>query len=155
MWRLTAVDTRPRADEVWSPPDVPAPQYHPVCRNRPQTLAPPRLPDRLVLDGGEFTAKQRIPPRSPNRNAVTERCHQIMLEKCCTTAPLHADPPTPSPIQRLTHHLPLTKPRRLDGRSSSNPTRFVTIMEGEDLFSVIVVSKCRRIQLDYHLIFAK
>jgi transposase InsO family protein len=98
VWQLTAVDTHTRLADVW------------ITLGRPNAAATTtfvdivrrRWRDRgyqvnafLTDNGGEFIAKRftqrldqldithhRIPPRSPNHNAVVERFHQTMLEEC-------------------------------------------------------------------------
>jgi len=98
VWQLTAVDTRTRIAEVW------------ITRGRPTAVVTARFVDLvrrrwrkrgydidtfLTDNGGEFTGRRftdhleqlgidhhRIPPRSPNHNAVVERFHQTMLEEC-------------------------------------------------------------------------
>lgn len=98
VWQLTAVDTYSRTADVM------------ITIGRPNAVATIRFVDMLVKrwrhrgyeigavltdNGGEFTAHRfrthlerlgighrRIPPRSPNHNAVTERFHQTMLEDC-------------------------------------------------------------------------
>ena len=98
VWQLTAVDTHSRVADVW------------ITTGRPTSattatfvdLVRRRWRDRgydiatfLTDNGGEFVGRrftdrldhlgithQRIPPRSPNHNAVVERFHQTMLEEC-------------------------------------------------------------------------
>jgi transposase InsO family protein len=98
VWQLTAVDTHSRIADVW------------ITRGRPTATTTTRFVDLVrrrwrdrgyVIDvfltdnGGEFTGHRftqrltalgithhRIPPRSPNHNAVVERFHQTMLEEC-------------------------------------------------------------------------
>lgn len=98
VWQLTAVDTHSRTADVV------------ITIGRPNAARTIRFVDMLVKrwrhrgyeigavltdNGGEFTAHRfgdhldrlginhhRIPPRSPNHNAVVERFHQTMLEDC-------------------------------------------------------------------------
>jgi transposase InsO family protein len=97
IWQLTATDIRTRISDVL------------IIEGRPTSQATARFLDLLrwrwarrgfplrgvVTDnGGEFKAAftaridqlgiqhQRIPARSPNHNAVVERFHQTMLERC-------------------------------------------------------------------------
>jgi len=98
VWQLTAVDTHTRTADVA------------ITIGRPNAAATTRFIDLLVRrwrhrgyqigsvltdNGSEFTAHRfqnhltrlgidhhRIPPRSPNHNAVVERFHQTMLEDC-------------------------------------------------------------------------
>jgi transposase len=97
VWQLTATDVRTRVADVL------------VISGRPTSQATARFLDLLrrrwghrgfplrgvITDnGGEFKASfalradqlgirvHRIPARSPNHNAVVERFHQTMLEKC-------------------------------------------------------------------------
>ena len=98
VWQLTAVDTYTRIGDVW------------ITTGRPTAEVTVRFVDLvrrrwrkrgydidafLTDNGGEFTGKRftdhlqgldiehhRIPPRSPNHNAVVERFHQTMLEEC-------------------------------------------------------------------------
>jgi len=98
VWQLTAVDTRTRIADVQ------------IIRGRPTAVVTARFVDLvrrrwakrgfdidivLTDNGGEFTGRRfiehleqlgiehhRIPPRSPNHNAVVERFHQTMLEEC-------------------------------------------------------------------------
>jgi transposase InsO family protein len=98
VWQLTAVDIHTRIADVW------------ITRGRPTAVVTARFVDLvrrrwrkrghnidvfLTDNGGEFTGRRftghleqlgidhrRIPPRSPNHNAVVERFHQTMLEEC-------------------------------------------------------------------------
>ena len=97
IWQLTATDVRTRITDVV------------IIRGRPTSAATARFLDLLRYrwarrgfplqgvisdNGGEFKgafavhvdqlgiAQHRIPARSPNHNAVVERFHQTMLEKC-------------------------------------------------------------------------
>lgn len=98
VWQLTAVDTRTRIADVWITVGRPTPKATVAFVD----LVRRRWRDRghaigafLSDNGGEFTgrgftehlahrgiAHRRIPPRSPNHNAVVERFHQTMLEEC-------------------------------------------------------------------------
>lgn len=98
VWQLTAVDVCTRTADVW------------IIRGRPNTAHMVRFVDvvrrrwtergftlRAIIsdNGSEFIGHKlrdhlqrlgivhhRIPPRSPNHNAVTERFHQTILEDC-------------------------------------------------------------------------
>jgi hypothetical protein len=97
VWQLTATDVRTRISDVW------------IIKGRPTSQATARFLDLLrrrwarrgfplqgvISDNGSefkgaFTvrvnklgfAHHRIPARSPNHNAVVERFHQTMLERC-------------------------------------------------------------------------
>lgn len=97
VWQLTATDIRTRSSDVR------------IVSGRPNSTATARFLDLVVrrwhtrgfeLAGvitdngaefkGEFTRRvtavgidhERIPARSPNHNAVVERFHQTMLERC-------------------------------------------------------------------------
>lgn len=98
VWQLTAVDTHSRTADVV------------ITIGRPNATKTIRFVDMLIKrwrrrgyeigavltdNGGEFIAHRfrdhlerlgithrRIPPRSPNHNAIVERFHQTMLEDC-------------------------------------------------------------------------
>jgi transposase InsO family protein len=97
VWQVTATDVRTRISDVW------------IIAGRPTSAATARFLDLLrrrwtrrgfplqgvISDNGSefksaFTirinelglAHHRIPARSPNHNAVVERFHQTMLERC-------------------------------------------------------------------------
>jgi transposase InsO family protein len=98
VWQLTAVDTHTRVADVW------------IIKGRPTAAITARFVDlvrrrwrdrgypitAIVTDNGaefighRFTrhldelgiTHRRIPPRSPNHNAVVERFHQTMLDEC-------------------------------------------------------------------------
>jgi transposase InsO family protein len=98
VWQLTAVDTHTRIADAW------------IVRGRPNSATTVTFIDLirrrwaargyqietvLTDNGGEFTGgaftghlrrlgitHHRIPPGSPNHNAVVERFHQTMLEEC-------------------------------------------------------------------------
>ncbi len=98
VWQLTAVDTHTRTADAWITIGRPTAQvtarFVDLVRRRWRNRG---YPIRAILtdNGGEFTGKhftnhldrlgidhQRIPPRSPNHNAVVERFHQTMLDEC-------------------------------------------------------------------------
>lgn len=98
VWQLTAVDTRSRIADVWittgRPTSVTTAQFVDLVRRRWRVRGYD-IAAFLTDNGGEFTGRrfvgrldhlgithQRIPPRSPNHNAVVERFHQTMLEEC-------------------------------------------------------------------------
>lgn len=98
VWQLTAVDTHTRAADVWITIGRPTAQvtarFVDLVRRRWRTRGHP-IGAILSDNGGEFTGKRftdhlhrygidhrRIPPRSPNHNAVVERFHQTMLDEC-------------------------------------------------------------------------
>ena len=98
VWQLTAVDTNSRVADAWITVGRPTA----AVTVRFVDLVRRRWRDRghtiaafLTDNGGEFTGRRfvehlqhleithrRIPPRSPNHNAVVERFHQTMLEEC-------------------------------------------------------------------------
>jgi transposase InsO family protein len=98
VWQLTAVDTHSRTADAWITIGRPTARvtirFVDLIRRR---WADRGYPIAAVLsdNGGEFTAHafrdhlnavdidhHRIPPRSPNHNAVVERFHQTMLHEC-------------------------------------------------------------------------
>lgn len=98
VWQLTAVDTRTRIADVWittgRPNAATTTKFIDIVRRRWRQRGYP-IEAFLSDNGGEFIAKRftdrldhlgiahrRIPPRSPNHNAVVERFHQTMLEEC-------------------------------------------------------------------------
>jgi transposase InsO family protein len=98
VWQLTAVDTHSRIADVWitvgRPTAVVTARFVDLVRRRWRTRGY-EVTRFLTDNGGEFTGRrftgrledlgithQRIPPRSPNHNAVVERFHQTMLEEC-------------------------------------------------------------------------
>jgi len=135
VWQLTAVDTHSRAADVWiivgRPNATHTVRFVDLVRRRWQERGY-QVTSVLTNTGGEFTATRfrqhltntgithrRIPPRSPNHNAVVERFQQTMLEDCWRPA-FHRRLFTGS--QRLAHQLPPpTKPPRLDERIHPQP----------------------------------
>jgi transposase InsO family protein len=98
VWQLTAVDTRTRVADVWittgRPSNDTTVKFVDIVRRRWRDRGYP-IGAFLTDNGGEFVGRRftarldhlgidhhRIPPRSPNHNAVTERFHQTMLEEC-------------------------------------------------------------------------
>ncbi len=98
VWQLTAVDTRTRIADVWITTGRPnagtTTKFIDIVRRRWRDRGY-QIGAFLTDNGGEFIAKdfinrlgeldithRRIPPRSPNHNAVVERFHQTMLEEC-------------------------------------------------------------------------
>jgi transposase InsO family protein len=98
VWQLTAVDTHSRAGDVWittgRPTATTTARFIDLVRRRWRQRGYP-IDAVLTDNGGEFTGHRftrrladldiihrRIPPRSPNHNAVVERFHQTMLEEC-------------------------------------------------------------------------
>lgn len=98
VWQLTAVDTHTRIADAWITTGRPTSQttirFVDLIRRR---WADRGYPIAAVLsdNGPEFIAHafrdhltglgiehRRIPPRSPNHNAVVERFHQTMLDEC-------------------------------------------------------------------------
>jgi transposase InsO family protein len=98
VWQLTAVDTYSRTADAWitvgRPNATTTVKFVDIVRRRWRQRG--YTIDTILTDnGGEFTANaftqrlanlalthHRIPPRSPNNNAVVERFHQTMLEEC-------------------------------------------------------------------------
>ena len=98
VWQLTAVDTRSRIADVWitvgRPTAATTVRFVDLVRRRWRDRG--YTIDAFLSDnGGEFVGRRftghldhlgishhRIPPRSPNHNAVVERFHQTMLEEC-------------------------------------------------------------------------
>lgn len=98
VWQLTAVDTRSRAADVWittgRPTSATTTRFIDIVRRRWRQRGY-TIAAVLTDNGGEFIGRsfierlghldithRRIPPRSPNHNAVVERFHQTMLEEC-------------------------------------------------------------------------
>jgi transposase InsO family protein len=98
VWQLTAVDTYTRISDVWITVGRPNAnttiKFLDIVRRRWRSRGYD-ITNVLTDNGGEFIAKvftqrlallgidhHRIPPRSPNHNAVVERFHQTMLEEC-------------------------------------------------------------------------
>jgi transposase InsO family protein len=98
VWQLTAVDTHSRTADVWitlgRPKAKTTVAFVDIIRRRWRRRGYD-IDTVLTDNGGEFTAgdftrrlatlgisHHRIPPRSPNHNAVVERFHQTMLEEC-------------------------------------------------------------------------
>jgi transposase InsO family protein len=98
VWQLTAVDTYSRTADAWitvgRPNAKTTVKFIDIVRRRWHQRGY-EISIFLTDNGGEFIAKDftqrlvvvginhhRIPPRSPNHNAVVERFHQTMLEEC-------------------------------------------------------------------------
>jgi transposase InsO family protein len=98
VWQLTAVDTYSRMADVWitigRPTAVTTTRFINLVRRRWRQRGYD-VAAVITDNGGEFTGHRftghldqlgithrRIPPRSPNHNAVVERFHQTMLEEC-------------------------------------------------------------------------
>lgn len=98
VWQLTAVDTHSRTADVLiqigRPTGDDTIRFVDLLRRRWQKRGW-TLEAVITDNGGEFTAHRfrdhlkdhqishrRIPPRSPNHNAVVERFHQTILEDC-------------------------------------------------------------------------
>jgi transposase InsO family protein len=98
VWQLTAVDTRTRIADAWitvgRPTSATTATFVDLVRRRWRDRGYP-IGAFLTDNGGEFVGRRftarlqhlgithhRIPPRSPNHNAVVERLHQTMLEEC-------------------------------------------------------------------------
>ncbi len=97
VWQLTATDVRTRTSDVWiiqgRPNSIQTARFLDLIRRR---WTRRRFPIAGVItdNGGEFKGEftkrigvldldhVRIPPRSPNHNAVVERFHQTILESC-------------------------------------------------------------------------
>jgi transposase InsO family protein len=98
VWQLTAVDTYSRTADAWitvgRPNATTTVKFIDIVRRRWRKRGYD-IAIFLTDNGGEFIARDftgrlaalgiehhRIPPRSPNHNAVVERFHQTMLEEC-------------------------------------------------------------------------
>jgi transposase InsO family protein len=97
VWQLTATDVRTRICDVviitGRPNSAATARFLELLRWRWTRRGYP-LAGVITDNGGEFKAdfarraeqlritQHRIPARSPNHNAVVERFHQTMLEKC-------------------------------------------------------------------------